>query len=38
MYPPPARDRYLAAGVLQMRGSGDRDNDLVKRIRTSLHE
>jgi len=33
---PPWRDRYLAAGVLQLRGSGDRDNELVKRTAAAL--
>jgi hypothetical protein len=33
---PAWRDRYLAASVLQLRGSGDRDNELVKPIRESL--
>jgi hypothetical protein len=30
------RDRYLAAGVLQLRGPGDRDSDVVKRARAAL--
>ncbi|HEY0551661.1 MAG TPA: twin-arginine translocation signal domain-containing protein [Verrucomicrobiae bacterium] len=33
---PPWRDRYLAASVFNLKGSGDRDNDLVKRIRAAL--
>jgi hypothetical protein len=34
---PAWRDRCLAASVLRLRGSGDRDNELVERIRASLH-
>ena len=30
------RDRYLAAGVFSLRGSGDRDNQLVERTRAAL--
>jgi len=30
------RDRFLAASVFNMKGSGDRDNDLVKRTRAAL--
>jgi hypothetical protein len=33
---PPWRDRYLAASVFNLKGSGDADNDLVKRIRSAL--
>ena len=33
---PPWRDRLLAASVFYLRGSGDRDSDLVKRTRASL--
>jgi hypothetical protein len=33
---PPWRDRYLASSVFNLRGSGDNDNDLVKRIRSAL--
>ena len=33
---PPWRDRYLAASVFNLRGSGDSDNELVKRIRAAL--
>lgn len=33
---PPWRDRYFAASVFNLRGSGDSDNDLVKRIRGAL--
>lgn len=33
---PQWRDRYLAASVFNLKGSGDRDNDLVKRIRAAL--
>jgi len=33
---PPWRDRLLAASVFYLRGSGDADNDLVKRIRAAL--
>ena len=31
------RDRYLAASVFNLRGSGTRDNDLVQRVRAALH-
>ena len=31
------RDRYLAASILQLRGSGEGDNGLVPRIRAALH-
>ena len=30
------RDRYLAASVFNLRGSGDSNNDLVKRTRAAL--
>ncbi len=33
---PAWRDRYLAAGVFTLRGSGAEDNDLVKRTRAAL--
>jgi hypothetical protein len=33
---PPARDRMLAASAFYLRGSGDQDNDLVKRTRAAL--
>ena len=33
---PPWRDRYLAASMFQLRGSGDTDNGLVARIRGAL--
>jgi len=33
---PPWRDRYLAASAFYLKGSGDRDNDLVKRIRAAV--
>jgi hypothetical protein len=33
---PPWRDRYLAASVFNLKGSGDKDNDLVKRTRAAL--
>jgi hypothetical protein len=33
---PPWRDRYLAASVFNLKGSGDSDNSLVKRIRAAL--
>src|SRR5262245_8739053 len=33
---PVVRDRYLAASVFNLRGSGDRDNDLVRRTREAL--
>jgi hypothetical protein len=32
----PWRDRFLAASVFNLRGSGDNDTDLVKRIRSAL--
>jgi len=32
----PWRDRYLAASVFNLKGSGDSDNNLVKRIRSAL--
>jgi hypothetical protein len=32
----PWRERYLAAGMFLLRGSGDRDNKLVERIRAAL--
>jgi len=34
---PPWRDRFLAASVFNLRGSGDADTDLVKRTRAALH-
>ena len=33
---PAWRDRYLAASVFNLRGSGGADNDLVKRTRAAL--
>ena len=33
---PKWRDRYLAASVFNLKGSGDKDNDLVKRTRAAL--
>jgi hypothetical protein len=33
----PWRDRYLAASMFNLRGTGDSDNDLVKRARAALH-
>ena len=33
---PPWRDRFLAASVFNLRGSGDSDNELVKRSRAAL--
>ncbi len=33
---PQWRDRYLAASVFNLKGSGDKDNDLVKRTRAAL--
>ena len=33
---PPWRDRYLAASVFYLKGTGDRDSDLVKRTRAAL--
>jgi hypothetical protein len=33
---PPWRDRFLAASAFYLKGSGDRDNDLVKRIRAAV--
>ena len=33
---PPWRDRYLASSAFYLRGSGDKDNDLVKRTRAAL--
>ena len=33
---PPWRDRYLAASAFYLKGSGDKDNDLVKRTRAAL--
>ena len=33
---PAVRDRFLAASLFQLRGSGDRDNPLVGRIRAAL--
>jgi len=34
---PPWRNRYLAASVFNLRGSGGPDNELVKRTRAALH-
>ena len=34
---PAWRDRFLAASVFNLRGAGDKDNDLVKRTRAALH-
>ncbi len=33
---PAVRDRYLAASVFNLKGSGDADNGLVQRIRVAL--
>ena len=33
---PPWRDRYLAASVFNLKGSGDTDNGLVKRTRAAI--
>jgi hypothetical protein len=33
---PQCRDRFLAASVFNLRGSGEKDNDLVKRTREAL--
>ena len=33
---PPWRDRFLAASVFNLRGSGDSDNQLVQRARAAL--
>lgn len=33
---PAWREQFLASGVYMLRGSGDRDNDLVKRVRAAL--
>ena len=33
---PQWRDRYLAASVFNLKGSADKDNDLVQRIRAAL--
>ncbi len=33
----PWRDRYLAASVFNLKGSGDKDNDLVRRTRAALN-
>lgn len=33
---PPWRDRFLAASVFNLKGSGDRDNELVQRTRAAL--
>ena len=33
---PACRDRFLAASVFNLRGSGDKDNELVKRTREAL--
>jgi hypothetical protein len=34
---PQWRDRYLAASVFNLKGSGDKDNDLVQRTRAALN-
>jgi hypothetical protein len=34
---PKWRDRYLAASVFNLKGSGDKDNDLVQRTRAALN-
>ena len=34
---PAWRERYLASSLLLLPGSGDRDNELVKRTRAALH-
>jgi len=34
---PQWRDRYLAASVFNLKGSGDKDNDLVRRTRAALN-
>jgi hypothetical protein len=34
---PPWRDRFLAASAFYLKGSGDKDNDLVKRTRAALN-
>lgn len=34
---PPWRDRFLAASVFNLKGSGDKDNELVKRTRAALN-
>jgi hypothetical protein len=36
MIAPPWRDRYLAASVFNLKGSGDPDNPLVKRTRAAF--
>jgi hypothetical protein len=33
---PPWRDRYAAAGLFHFRTMGDRDNDLIRRVRAAL--
>jgi hypothetical protein len=33
---PPLRGRYLASSLFWLHGSGDRDNDLIKRAREAL--
>ena len=33
---PPWRDRFLAASAFYLKGSGDKDNELVQRIRGVL--
>ena len=33
---PPWRDRFLAASVFNLKGSGDKDNELVKRTRAAM--
>lgn len=33
---PPWRNRYLAASVFNLKGSGDKDNDLVQRTRAAI--
>ena len=34
---PPWRDRFLAASAFYLKGSGDKDNDLVKRTRAAIN-
>jgi hypothetical protein len=33
---PACRDRFLATSVFHLKGSGDRDNDLIRRTRAAL--
>ncbi len=33
---PPWRDRLLAASAFNLRGAGDKDNDLVRQTRSAL--